>query len=528
MVKLGFVNSRPWIIIAVISWLVAGGITTQAADIRLELPDPLVAGVVQRATVVIENAEVRVDHLDLPPVANLEWEAQGRSNYQISITNGKRSTKESLPVVLRIQQTTALTIPAISVVFVDGSTMSTAAVTIQPQAADTSLSGEAVATVTFEPSTIVPGQPASLVYRLSLRQDRPRAIKEPSLTPPAGVLVLGERSETKGTTTDKEGREWQVQTWRWPVSAAQPGTFEARGQQEWFRCHHDLFNQLVPESSHQLPIKPAVLTVTALPDAGRPADFTGLIGPLEASAAIERPRIAAGEGTIFTLTLKGPQVGLGKRPSLTLPPGVQAYAKDDDDKKAGERHFRWDLVPAKAGEIILPAFSFPYFDPLSQSYQRATSAAITMTVIPGRSRDLIISGEVTPKKIIAAPTVTVPSENLRTLPPPMRGDATASTPPKWTWPLLTVALVFGALIGLGQRLSTRPKRGPHRGRALATALAAKDLDAMARCVFSLRPDLDDAGRQAADALEQAIDRARFGSTAAGDLTALAAPLIKIP
>jgi hypothetical protein len=51
---------------------------------------------------------------------------------------------------------------------------------------------------------------------------------------------------------------------------------------------------------------------------------------------------------------------------------------------------------------------------------------------------------------------------------------------------------------------------------------------MARCVFSLRPDLDDAGRQAADALEQAIDRARFGSTAAGDLTALAAPLIKIP
>ena len=207
MVKLGFVNSRPWIIIAVISWLVAGGITTQAADVRLELPDPLVAGVVQRATVVIENADVRVDHLDLPPVANLEWEAQGRSNYQISITNGKRSTKESLPVVLRIQQTTALTIPAISVVFVDGSTMSTAAVTIQPQAADTSLSGEAVATVTFEPSTIVPGQPASLVYRLSLRQDRPRAIKEPALSPPAGVMVLGDRSENKSETTDKDGRK---------------------------------------------------------------------------------------------------------------------------------------------------------------------------------------------------------------------------------------------------------------------------------------------------------------------------------
>jgi hypothetical protein len=527
VVKCDFVGLRPWAIRAVISWLVTGGIIASAAEVRLELPDPLITGVVQQATLIIENAAARVDHLDLPPVANLEWETQGRSNYQISITNGRRSTTETLSVVLRTEQTTALTIPAITVTLADGSTVNTVAVTIQPQAADTSLSGEAVATVTFEPSTIVPGQPATLVYRLSLRQDRPRAIKEPALSPPAGVMVLGERSEGKSETTDKEGRKWQIQTWRWPVSAAQPGTFEARGQQEWFRCRQDLFNRLVAESSHQLPIKPAVLTVTALPDAGRPADFTGLIGPLEASAAIERPRIAAGEGTIFTLTLKGPQVGLGKRPTLTLPPGVQAYAKDDDDGKSGERHFRWDLVPANAGEIILPAFSFPYFDPVSQSYQRATSAAITMTVIPGRSRDLIISGEVTPKKI-AAPTVIVPSENLRTMPPPMRGDATASTPPKWTWPLLTVALIFGALIGLGQRLSTRPKRGPHRGRALATALAAKDLDAMARCVFALRPDLDDAGRQAADALEQAIDRARFGSTAAGDLTALAAPLIKIP
>lgn len=528
MVKCDFVGLRPWAIRAVISWLVTGGIIASATEVRLELPDPLVTGVVQQATLIIENAAARVDHLDLPPVAHLEWETQGRSNYQISITNGRRSTTETLSVVLRTEQTTALTIPAITVTLADGSTVSTVAVTIQPQAADTSLSGEAVATVTFEPSTIVPGQPATLVYRLSLRQDRPRAIKEPALSPPAGVMVLGERSEGKSETTDKEGHKWQIQTWRWPVSAAQPGSFEARGQQEWFRCRHDLFNQLIAESSHQLPIKPGVLIVTNLPDEGRPADFTGLIGPLEASAAIERPRIAAGEGTIFTLTLKGPQVGLGKRPTLTLPPGVQAYPKDDDDGKTGERHFRWDLVPANAGEITLPALSFPYFDPVSHSYQRATSSALTMTVLPGRSRELIVSGEIKPKKNTATPTITLPSENLRTMPPPMRGDAMLTAPPKWTWPVLALALIFGALIGLGQRLSTRPKRGPHRGRALATAIAAKDLDAMARWVFALRPDLDDAGRQAADALEQAIDQGRFGSTAAGDLTALATPLIKIP
>ncbi len=522
------IHFRPWSLSAVISWLIAGGILSHAADVRIELPDPLITGVVQQATVIVENSAARVDHIDLPPVANLQWETQRGSNYQISIINGKRSAKETIPVALLTQQTTALTIPAITITLADGTTVSTDAVTVQPQAADTSLSGEAVAAVTFEPATIVPGQPSTLVYRLSLRQDRPRAIKEPSLTPPAGLLVLGERSESKGETTDKEGNKWQIQTWRWPVSAAQPGSFEARGQQEWFRCHHDIFNRLVAESSHQLPIKPGVLTVTTLPDEGRPADFTGLIGPLEASAAIERPRIAAGEGTIFTLTLKGPQVGLAKRPTLTLPPGVQAYPKDDDDGKAGERHFRWDLVPASAGELMLPAIAFPYFDPVSHSYQRATSSTIMVTVLPGRSRELIISGEVTAKKIIAAPTASLPSETLRTMPPPMHGETYSSAPARWTWPVLSVALVFGFIVGLGQRLSTRPKRGPHRGRALAAAIAAKDLDAMARWVFSLRPDLDDAGRQAADALEQAIDRARFGSADAGDLKNLAATLIKIP
>jgi BatD DUF11 like domain len=523
-----FTSLRTWAFSVVISWLITGGIMMPAAEVHLELPDPLIAGVVQRATIIVENSATRVDHIDLPPVADLQWEAQRGSNYQVSIFNGKQSTKETIPILLRTQQTTALTIPAIIVTFADGSTVSTAAVAVQPQAPDTSLSGEAVATVTFEPATIVPGQPSTLFYRLSLRQDRPRAIKEPSLTPPAGLLVLGERSETNGETTDKEGNKWQIQTWRWPVSAAQPGSFEARGQQEWFRCSHDLFNRLVAESSHQLPIKPGVLTVTNLPEEGRPADFTGLIGPLETSAAIERSRIAAGEGTIFTLTLKGPQVGLAKRPTLTLPPGVQAYPKDDDDGKAGERHFRWDLVPASAGELVLPAIAFPYFDPVSKSYQRATSSTITVTVLPGRSRELVISGEVTPKKIIAAPTASLPSENLRTMPPPIHGETYSSAPARWTWPVLFVALAFGGIIGLGQRLSTRPKRGPHRGRALAAAIAAKDLDAMARWVFALRPDLDDAGRQAADALEQAIDRARFGSTDAGDLKNLAATLIKIP
>ena len=495
-----------------------------AAEVRLDLPDPLCAGVVQRGTVTIENATARVDHVDLPAVPNLEWQTRRGSNYEIRMINGVRSTKETVSLVLRAQVVAELVIPAVTVVFDDGSTTTTLPVTVHPQSPDAALTGEAVATATFEPATIVPGEPAILIYRLALRQDRARAIKQPSLTPPAGLLVTGERSESKGETTDSEGREWSIQTWRWPVTASAPGSYEAHGQQEWYRCRQDFFSQLVVESTHQAPIKPGVLTVTALPESGRPEDFSGLIGPIEASATIERQRIAVGEGTVFTVTLKGPQVGLGRRPTLALPAGVQAYPKDDDGHTAGERHFRWDLVPGTVGELILPGLSFAFFSPATHTYQHVATAPITITVVPGRSRDLVVSGATTaPEKPASVPIV----DQALVLPPPVHGDVRTPAPLQWSWRLLGLGATLGILLGLGQRLRTRTVRGPHRGRALAAALAARDLDCMARWVFALRPDLDAAGRAAAEALEQAIDRARFGDVDAGDLQALAAPLLGI-
>ncbi len=497
----------------------------QAADVRLVLPDPIFAGVVQRGTLTVENATARVERVDLPTVPNLEWQTRRGTSYEIRMINGVRSSKEITTLVIRVQAVAELVIPAATVVFDDGTTVTTLPVTVHPQAPDVSLTGEVVATATFEPATIVPGEPATLIYRLALRQDRSRAIKMPSMTPPAGLLVTGERSESKGETTDAEGREWSIQTWRWPVTASAPGKYEALGQQEWYRCRQDLFNQLVIESTHQAPIKPGALTVTALPETGRPEDFSGLIGPLEASATIERQRIAAGEGTVFTVTLKGPQVGLGKRPTLALPAGVQAYPKDDDEHTAGERHFRWDLVPSTVGELIIPAMSFPFFAPATHTYQRAATTPITVTVVPGRSRELVVSGATdTPEKPLSTPIVV---DQRLVLPPPMRGEVSPPAPLQWSWLVLGIGLALGGVIGLGQRLRTRPTRGPHRGRALAAAVTAKDLDAMARWVFALRPDLDARGRQAADALEQAIDRARFGDADAGDLHGLAAPLVGI-
>ena len=505
--------------------LLAVVMTISGAEARLDLPDPLVPGVVLEATLVVANAPARIADVALPTVAGLEWKLQPARNFSTSIINGQSSTSETLRIAMRAQAVEGIAIPALIVQLNDGSSLTTAPVTITPKAADANLTGEAWAELAFEPATIVPGETTTLVYRLYLRQDRPRAVEKPSIEPPVGALALGDRSEAKNTTTDAQGRRWNVTTWRWPLTWSQAGTYEARGQQEWFRCREDVFGRLAAESRHQLPVKPASIVVATLPTEGRPDDFTGLVGTVTVTATLDRPRIAAGEGTLFELVVSGRQTELITRPSLTLPAGMQAYPKDDSGTApSGERHFRWDLVPATAGDFTIPAIGWSWFDPASRSYRRAQSNPLTLTVLPGRARELVVSG--TPVAAIPTPTKPVaPSAEPLVMPAPLRGAA----PPRPSTLLgmagFGVALGLGAAVGLAQRLRRRIPRGPHRGRAMAAALAAGDLDRLASALQALRAAVDAAQRDDLAALERAVDLARFGDRPLDDAARTRAHLL---
>ena len=496
------------------------------AEAHLELPDPLIPGVVLEATLTVANAPARVTDIVLPTLAGLEWKVQTGRNFSTSIINGQSSTSETLRIALRAQAVDSIAIPALSVPLGDGSALTTAPVTIKPKAADANLTGEAWAELAFEPATIVPGESTTLVYRLYLRQDRPRAVEKPSIEPPAGALSLGERTEAKGNTTDAQGRRWNVNTWRWPLTWSKAGTYEARGQQEWFRCREDVFGRLAAESRHQLPVKPASVVVTTLPSEGRPDDFAGLIGTVTVTASLDRPRIAAGEGAQFDVVVTGRQTELIARPTLALPAGMQAYPKDDNDAApSGERHFRWDLVPANAGEFTLPPIGWSWFDPASRSYRRAQSAPLTLTVLPGRARELVVSGTPVPTTPTVAKPVVMAAEPLA-LPLPLRGSA-ASRPSLLVGVIgFAAAFACGAAVGLVERLRQRLPRVPHRGRAMASALAAGDLDRLAATLQALNAVVDDARRADLSALERAVDLARFGSRPLDDAARAHARLLE--
>lgn len=132
------------------------------------------------------------------------------------------------------------------------------------------------------------------------------------------------------------------------------------------------------------------LTVLALPDAGRPADFQGAVGrrlSLNRSAA---SAARAGEAIPIAVAISGQgNVALWPEPSMAWPGSTPHYQDRTDDRIAnsagllgGTKTFRYLALPDSAGPLRLPPLSYSYFDLESRSYRTLTAGGSVVQVAP--------------------------------------------------------------------------------------------------------------------------------------------------
>jgi hypothetical protein len=133
------------------------------------------------------------------------------------------------------------------------------------------------------------------------------------------------------------------------------------------------------------------VTVHALPEANRPADFSGLVGAVSLEITARPSRLALGASARVEVTLRGdanlwdardPLADLGglagaerfpSRPRLALEPGVRLSVR---------RSFAHDVVPGREGRLVIPELRVPYFDPEARRYAVATSPELVLEVTP--------------------------------------------------------------------------------------------------------------------------------------------------
>jgi len=133
------------------------------------------------------------------------------------------------------------------------------------------------------------------------------------------------------------------------------------------------------------------INVKALPEQGKPADFTGAVGAYEFNVTTSKTQLNATESLQAKIEVKGKgNLKLFELPKLTVPSSLEVYEPEHQENvrtnlsgMQGSISDTYTIVPQYRGKYPVPSISFSYFDPNSASYKRITSDEVIIDVIEG-------------------------------------------------------------------------------------------------------------------------------------------------
>ena len=133
------------------------------------------------------------------------------------------------------------------------------------------------------------------------------------------------------------------------------------------------------------------LNCKPLPEAGKPDDFSGLVGNFTMSSNLSRNELKTNDATNLTITISGTgNLQHVEAPNMEFPsdfdvtdPRINDNINTRGNNVTGSRTFEYIIIPREAGEFSIPAASFSYFDPKSRSYKTLTGEAYQVKVEKG-------------------------------------------------------------------------------------------------------------------------------------------------
>ena len=142
-----------------------------------------------------------------------------------------------------------------------------------------------------------------------------------------------------------------------------------------------------------LDTKPVTITVKALPE-NKPANYNGAVGSFSIETSLANRSVAAQDEATLHVVVKGKgNLPVLSAPTIAWPSGFEAFeptAKEDVNKTvapmSGSKSFDYVFIPRTPGHYTIPAVSFSYFDPSSQTYKAAEGGSQDLQVTPAVSQ----------------------------------------------------------------------------------------------------------------------------------------------
>jgi hypothetical protein len=201
-----------------------------------------------------------------------------------------------------------------------------------------------------------------------------------------------------------DGREFLTVRFVKVVIPKQPGRYELPASTVSFRALNtvrparqpfggvfgsSLFSRTVYEDL-AVPSNKPVLEVSALPTQGRPANFSGLVGAFQISAAASPTDVRVGDPINLEVALSGPEyLDYVRLPSLAVNPAMAAgFTIPGQRPQAvvkGRSKIFTQAIRAKSVNVEeIPAISLNYFNPETGLYETAQTSPIPIEVEPSR------------------------------------------------------------------------------------------------------------------------------------------------
>ena len=157
-----------------------------------------------------------------------------------------------------------------------------------------------------------------------------------------------------------------------------------------------LFGETVPAGAASRPVE---IEVDALPAAGRPAGFTGLVGDLAVESSVDRDSLAANEAVTLRVRVSGSgNLKALAPPELALPPTVESFPPELTDRLrttdagvSGSRTWEYVLIPRAPGTLTVPGMEMAYYDAEAGRYETAAAPPVDL-LVTGRAVEDALPG----------------------------------------------------------------------------------------------------------------------------------------
>jgi hypothetical protein len=137
-----------------------------------------------------------------------------------------------------------------------------------------------------------------------------------------------------------------------------------------------------------------IINVRPLPEAGKPADFTGAVGKFDFQAIPSKTTLKSGESLDLVLSVVGKgNLKLFTLPKPEVPNALEMYDAVHSEKVStplsgmnGKISDSYTIVPQYKGDYVIKPMHFSYFDLGTGTYKTISSSEIKISVLDGPSQ----------------------------------------------------------------------------------------------------------------------------------------------